>query len=294
MKDHERSSSEEIARLGDRLRSAVEIQGILRDDPAAVTARARSAERAAPAAKEAPRAEEVPPPEVVPPDGSAPPASPRPASAPPPAAVVTASVGHPWQGDPRTSGSLGELHESFQACRRCPLCETRTEFVFGVGSPTATVMFVGEAPGRDEDLQGEPFVGRAGKLLDKILEAIGWSRNDVYIANILKCRPPGNRNPEPAEIAQCEPVLQRQIELIRPVILCTLGSIATKTLLGTTQGIGKLRGTLHEYHGTPLVATYHPAALLRNPNWKRPTWEDVQMLRNEHDRLLKESGRGPE
>jgi len=162
-----------------------------------------------------------------------------------------------------------------------------------LGNPKATVMFVGEAPGRDEDLQGEPFVGRAGQLLDKILEAIGWTRNDVYIANILKCRPPGNRNPEPPEVAACEPILQRQIQLIDPLILCTLGAVASKTLLGTTQGITKLRGTLHEYRGIPVVTTYHPAALLRNPNWKRPTWEDVQMLRREHDRLLKESGRAP-
>jgi DNA polymerase len=165
--------------------------------------------------------------------------------------------------------------------------------VFGVGNPKATVMFIGEAPGRDEDLQGEPFVGRAGQLLDKILEAIGWTRKDVYIANMLKCRPPGNRNPEPAEMAACEPILRRQIELIQPLILCTLGSVSSKALLGTTQGITKLRGTLHEYRGIPVVTTYHPAALLRNPNWKRPTWEDVQMLRREHDRLLKESGRAP-
>ena len=151
-------------------------------------------------------------------------------------------------------------------------------------------MFVGEAPGRDEDLQGEPFVGAAGQLLNKILAAIGFRREDVYIANILKCRPPGNRNPEPFEIASCEPILRRQIELIQPLILCTLGSFAAKTLLGTKEGISKLRGRVHDYRGTPVVPTFHPAALLRNPAWKKPTWEDVQLLRAEHDRLAAARG----
>ncbi|NNE44264.1 MAG: uracil-DNA glycosylase [Gemmatimonadetes bacterium] len=205
--------------------------------------------------------------------------------------LFTEPVEHSWEGHPGDSGTLGELHDAFAECRRCPLGETRTKFVFGVGNPSATVLFVGEAPGKDEDLQGEPFVGRAGKLLDKILEAIGWTREDVYIANILKCRPPGNRNPEPAEIAACEGLLRRQIELVSPVILCTLGSFAAKTLLGTKEGIGALRGRIHEYRGIPLVPTYHPAALLRNPNWKKPTWEDVQMLKAEHDKLVADSER---
>ena len=205
-------------------------------------------------------------------------------AAPEPAAAKAS-----WQGDPANSESLGELNDAFAECQRCPLHETRTKFVFGVGNPSATVLFVGEAPGRDEDQQGEPFVGRAGKLLDKILEAIGWTRDDVYIANILKCRPPGNRNPEPSEIAACEGLLRRQIELVSPVILCTLGSFGAKTLLDTKEGITKLRGRPHEYRGIPVVPTYHPAALLRNPNWKRPTWEDVQRLREEHDRLVAET-----
>jgi DNA polymerase len=237
---------EEIARLGDRLRSAVEIQAILRDEPVALSARRRSPDVAPPQPAPAAAATSAPP---------APP-SPRPA----PAATVRAASpagaiafpGEPaWRGDPAAAGSLGDLHDSYCECRRCPLGETRTKFVFGVGNPKATVMFVGEAPGRDEDLQGEPFVGRAGQLLDKILEAIGWTRKDVYIANILKCRPPGNRNPEPPEVAACEPILRRQIQLINPLILCTLGSVSSKTLLGTAQGITKLRGALHESCGIP-------------------------------------------
>jgi DNA polymerase len=216
------------------------------------------------------------------------------ATAPPPAATVSAppaaaDVSASWRGDPARCGSLGELHDAYAECQRCALGSTRTKFVFGVGNPNAKVMFVGEAPGRDEDRQGEPFVGAAGQLLNKILAAIEFKREDVYIANILKCRPPGNRNPEPLEIASCEPILRRQIELIRPVILCSLGSFAAKTMLGTTEGISKLRGRLHEYRGIPLVPTFHPAALLRNPAWKKPTWEDVQMLRREYDRLVRAS-----
>jgi DNA polymerase len=181
---------------------------------------------------------------------------------------------------------MGELHDAFAECGRCELAKTRRSFVFGTGSPDANVMFVGEAPGRDEDLQGEPFVGAAGQLLNKILAAIGLEREEVYIANILKCRPPGNRDPRPEEIASCEPILRRQIELVSPVILCTLGAFAARTMLGVTTGISRLRGRLHDYRGIPLVPTYHPAALLRNPAWKRPTWEDVQLLRREHDRLV--------
>jgi DNA polymerase len=196
-----------------------------------------------------------------------------------------------WQKDPAGSSTLGELHDNYSKCQRCPLGDTRTNFVFGVGNANAHVMFIGEAPGRDEDLQGEPFVGRAGQLLNKILEAVGFKREEVYIANILKCRPPGNRDPLPTEIASCEPILARQIQLIRPMILCALGSFAARTLLGVNYGISKIRGTVHSYRGVPLIATYHPAALLRNPSWKRPTWDDVQLLRREYDRLAAESGR---
>jgi DNA polymerase len=184
---------------------------------------------------------------------------------------------------------LGELHDAFGECQRCPLGATRTTFVFGVGNPQAKLMLIGEAPGRDEDLQGEPFVGAAGQLLDKILAAVNFKRDEVYIANILKCRPPGNRNPEPLEIAACSPILARQIELIHPRIICTLGSFAAKTILQEKDGISRLRGRIHYYRGIPVVPTFHPAALLRNPAWKKPTWEDVQLLRREYDRLLAES-----
>lgn len=204
-------------------------------------------------------------------------------AAPPPAATVI----QPWQNDPARFASLDELHETYQACLRCELGKTRKNFVFGVGSPKARVMFIGEAPGRDEDLQGEPFVGAAGQLLTKILGAVDFKREDVYIANILKCRPPGNRDPQPEEIAACEPILRRQIELIQPLVLCTLGAFAARTMLGVNSGISRLRGRVHDYRGIPLVPTYHPAALLRNASWKRPTWEDVQLLRREYDRLAK-------
>jgi DNA polymerase len=145
-------------------------------------------------------------------------------------------------------------------------------------------MFVGEAPGATEDELGRPFVGAAGQLLDKIIGAIKLSRNDVYICNVLKHRPPGNRNPMPDEVQACSPFLLRQIELIQPKVIVALGTFAAQTLLNTKEGIGKLRGKVHRYYGVPLVVTYHPAALLRNPGWKRPTWEDVQLARKLLDR----------
>jgi len=170
-------------------------------------------------------------------------------------------------------------------CQKCPLGATRTKFVYGVGNPNADVMFVGEAPGRDEDLKGEPFVGRAGQLLDKIISAIEFQRSEVYIANILKCRPPNNRDPQPAEMEQCFPYLKQQIALIKPKVMCALGRIAAQALLDTKTPLGKLRGKWHVYEGVPLIVTYHPAALLRNPQWKRGTWEDVQTLRARYDEL---------
>jgi DNA polymerase len=211
-------------------------------------------------------------------------------SVPEPRIPGAARVEESWRRDPGELSSLGELHDAFAACQRCELGRTRTTFVFGVGDPRAKLMLIGEAPGRDEDLQGEPFVGAAGQLLNKILAAVGFKREEVYIANILKCRPPGNRNPEPVEIAACSPILARQIELLKPLILCTLGSFAAKTLLQTSEGISRLRGRIHYYRDIPVVPTFHPAALLRNPAWKKPTWEDVQMLRQEYDRLLAASG----
>lgn len=180
-------------------------------------------------------------------------------------------------------GSLDELNAAVRDCHRCILGEKRTSFVFGHGNPDADVMFVGEAPGAEEDIQGLPFVGRAGQLLTKMIESINLRREDVYITNVLKCRPPGNRDPQSAEIAECEPVLLRQIEIIKPKIICALGRISGQTLLRTTATLGALRGKVHDYHGVKLVVTYHPAALLRNPNWKRPAWEDLKFLRREYD-----------
>ena len=175
--------------------------------------------------------------------------------------------------------SLDELNATVATCRRCSLYATATNPVPGVGNPNADFMCVGEAPGANEDLKGEPFVGQAGQLLNKILEAIKLRREDVFIANVLKHRPPGNRNPLPEEVTACSPYLVRQIELVRPKVILALGTFAAQTLLETRLTIGKLRGQVHRYYGVPLIVTYHPAALLRNPAWKRPTWEDVQLAR---------------
>ena len=188
----------------------------------------------------------------------------------------------PWE-DAR---SLDELYGMIHDCSKCDLWQTRTNFVFGTGNPHATFMLVGEAPGADEDAQGEPFVGRAGQLLNKILEAIHFKREDVYIANILKSRPPNNRKPMPGEVEACLPYLRKQIQLIKPKLILCLGLTAAENLLGTTEGLGRLRGRVLEYEGTPVMITYHPAALLRNPAWKRPTWEDVQAARTLHDKLV--------
>ena len=180
----------------------------------------------------------------------------------------------------RRTKLLEELHQEVLTCHKCPLHKTRTNLVFGVGNSMAELMFVGEAPGRDEDLQGEPFVGRAGQLLTKIIEAIGLKRSDVYIANVLKCRPPGNRNPLPEEIVLCIPYLIKQIEIIRPKVLCALGTFAAQTLLNTKEPVGKLRGTFHNYNGTPAMVTFHPAYLLRNPPDKVKVWEDMKKVRD--------------
>ncbi len=179
--------------------------------------------------------------------------------------------------------TLQEFYEAIKDCPRCPLAKTRTHLVFGEGNEKAKLMLIGEAPGRDEDLSGVPFVGRAGQLLNKILEAIHFKREDVYIANIVKCRPPNNRDPLPSEVEKCEPYLKKQIEIIKPKIILALGRIAGQTLLKTNASLTALRGKVHNYHGIKLVVTYHPAALLRNPHWKKPTWEDVQFLRKLYD-----------
>ena len=168
------------------------------------------------------------------------------------------------------------LAEAVAGCRACKLCDSRRNTVFGVGDAQADWMVIGEEPGENEDLQGEPFVGQAGKLLDNMLGALGVSRREnAYIANVLKCRPPGNRNPEPEEIAQCEPFLRRQVDLLRPKIILAMGRFAVQTLLQTTEPIGRLRGRVHRYAGVPLVVTYHPAYLLRNLPDKAKAWSDL-------------------
>jgi DNA polymerase len=166
------------------------------------------------------------------------------------------------------------------ACMRCKLCsQGRSQTVFGVGHPKARLLLVGEAPGEEEDKRGEPFVGRAGQLLTKIIEAIGLSREQVYIANVIKCRPPNNRNPEPDEVAACEPYLFRQIDVIRPTVIVPLGKFAAQCLLKTTDPITRLRGRRFDYRGTTLIPTFHPAYLLRNPSAKREVWEDMKLVR---------------
>jgi uracil-DNA glycosylase family 4 len=166
-------------------------------------------------------------------------------------------------------------------CQLCQLAKTRRNLVFGDGNPNAKIVFVGEAPGADEDQQGLPFVGKAGQLLTKIIEAMGIKRKDVYICNILKCRPPGNRNPLPEEITLCEPFLKKQLQAISPTVICALGTFAAQTLLKTDIPITALRGRFHSYEGIKLMPTYHPAYLLRNPSAKKLVWEDVQMIMKE-------------
>jgi uracil-DNA glycosylase len=173
---------------------------------------------------------------------------------------------------------LNKVCRDMADCRLCPLSKTRHNLVFGDGNPHAQVVFVGEAPGADEDEQGLPFVGRAGQLLTKIIEAMGLNRKDVYICNILKCRPPQNRNPLPEEILACEPFLKKQLKIISPRIICALGTFAAKTLLKTDVPISVLRGRFHSYEGIQLMPTYHPAYLLRNPAAKKLVWEDVQLI----------------
>ncbi len=196
----------------------------------------------------------------------------RPASpagqAPPPAAEAEAGE------------SLGDIRADLGECTRCKLHRLgRRQIVFGVGNPNADLMFVGEAPGHDEDVQGEPFVGRAGQLLTRIIEAIGLKREDVYIANVIKCRPPENRNPEPDEVAECEPFVFRQVASIKPRVIVALGTFAAQALLKTRDPISRLRGRIYMYGGAKLVATFHPAFLLRSPDRKRDVWEDMKKVR---------------
>ena len=177
---------------------------------------------------------------------------------------------------------LESFYSSICQCQKCSLGKTRTNFVFGTGNPQADIVFVGEAPGEKEDLEGEPFVGRAGKLLDKILEAIELSREDIYICNVLKCRPPKNRDPLPNEVDLCEPYLKTQLSLIKPKLIVALGRIAACTILRTKEPLKNLRNQIFKYEGIDLLVTYHPAALLRNPNFKIPAWEDFQLIRDQY------------
>jgi DNA polymerase len=188
------------------------------------------------------------------------------------------------QGKRKERLSLDAVRQELGECTRCRLHEGRNHLVFGAGNPHAALVFVGEGPGRDEDLQGKPFVGRAGELLTRIIEAIDLTREEVYIANIVKCRPPHNRDPKPDEIQTCLPFLLKQLEAIKPRIICCLGTFAAQTLLGTEERISSLRGRFHDYKGTKLMPTYHPAFLLRNPQFKRDVWEDMKRIKEEYQR----------
>ncbi len=223
-------------------------------------------------------------------------------SVPPPASVPSvrapsraanlslfpASPGGEKKKDPNLEAVLADIGD----CRRCKLWEHRSRIVFGSGNPQARVMFVGEGPGADEDEQGVPFVGKAGQLLTKIIEAIRFTREEVYIANVVKCRPPGNRTPEDDEILACQGFLFRQVELVRPWILCALGAPATKTLLGVKTPIGHMRGRWFQCRGAELIPTYHPSYLLRNPTAKKDVWADVQSLRARYDQMCLERNSG--
>lgn len=200
--------------------------------------------------------------------------------------IETETGGGLFNEDFINAETLAELNSKICECQKCPLGKTRTKFVFGVGSPNAHAMLIGEAPGADEDLQGEPFVGRAGKLLNEILKAVNLKREEVYIANILKCRPPGNRDPQSNEMETCTPYLHKQIDLIKPKIILCLGRVAANGLLNKKLSLTDLRSNIYEFNGIKVMATYHPAALLRNPHWKRGCWEDVQKFKKLYDELL--------
>jgi uracil-DNA glycosylase len=201
------------------------------------------------------------------------------AAATPAATMLPATAPSLFEAIERIEGdTLPRIREDIGDCTRCKLHKGRTKIVFGTGNPNADLMFVGEGPGRDEDLSGEPFVGRAGKLLTDMIKAMGLQREDVYIANVVKCRPPENRLPEKDEITTCSPFLMRQIDTIKPKVICTLGSCSAQTLLQTTQGISKFRGEWFDFRGAKLMPTYHPAYLLRNPGAKPEVWKDLQKV----------------
>lgn len=259
--------------------------------PAEVAAHSDVADASALPAEDVPTAEVVASPEPIAASATAHDASAAPA-------LLDDALEHLFSGggersagvDPtwRRAATVADLHTCIRGCVKCALGSTRKNFVFGVGNPSADIMVIGEAPGADEDEQGEPFVGKAGQLLNKILEAIRLHRSEVYIANIIKCRPPGNRRPLDSEVAQCEPYLFRQIELVQPKFILALGLTAVDTLLKKKHRMSEVRGTAIPYRGAQMIATYHPAALLRNEHWKRDTWEDVKLLRRLYDAYLEQ------
>ena len=188
--------------------------------------------------------------------------------------------------DFQKADSIDELNSKINQCEKCSLGKTRIKFVFGSGNPNADVMLIGEAPGAEEDKQGEPFVGRAGKLLTDILKAINFTREEVYIANILKCRPPNNMDPLPSEMETCKPYILKQIDLIKPKAILCLGRVAANAMLNKNLALGKMRQNIYELNDVKVMATYHPAALLRNPNWKRGCWDDVKKFRQLYEELV--------
>ena len=198
---------------------------------------------------------------------------------------ATVERAHAAQKGPDAASTLSGLCAIAKDCTKCQLAGTRTNVVFGEGNPNARLVFVGEAPGADEDAQGLPFVGRAGQLLTRIIEAIKLRRSDVYICNILKCRPPGNRTPSLIEIECCIPYLMKQLDAINPRIICALGNVAAQTLLNTKSPMNRMRGRFHKFRDILLMPTYHPAALLRNPAYKKFVWEDVQIIQREYEKL---------
>jgi uracil-DNA glycosylase family 4 len=205
----------------------------------------------------------------------------KPARPAAPAVLAPAALASPPdEASARRAAELAALAGVAAGCTRCRLAEGRNKVVFGSGNPSADLMFVGEGPGAEEDRQGLPFVGAAGELLTKIIQAIDRTREQVYIANVVKCRPPGNRDPQPDEVATCRGYLDQQIALVRPRVLVALGRVAAQTLLGNDSPIGRMRGQWFQVQGIPTMVTYHPAALLRNPALKRPTWEDMQQVRD--------------
>jgi uracil-DNA glycosylase family 4 len=263
-------------------RTALQEAGVMVDAPTLAPRAGRSPAEAAGAPPPAPNKRLAFPPEPISPTTSAEATNEMAARKEiiaPRGIVIAASEGELIPGAIEKLDSLDAIAKQVRNCTRCSLYKTATNPVPGEGDPNADLVCVGEAPGAKEDETGRPFIGQAGQLLTKILAAIDLTREQVFICNVLKHRPPGNRNPLPEEVEACSPYLIRQLELIKPKVIVAFGSFAAQTLLNSKTSIGQLRGLVHQYHGIPLIVTYHPAALLRNPAWKRPTWEDVKLAR---------------